>query len=150
MTSYIKFFHVLSAIVWVGGGVMIQVLMSHAKKIGPESVSVFSGSAEWTSKRIFMPASFAALVFGIWLVIAGGYDFGDLWIGLGFVGFIASALIGTTILGPTSKKMNALAAERGPNDPVVIHMSRRIERAGRFDLVILILVVLDMVVKPGL
>lgn len=150
MTNYIKFFHVLSAIVWVGGGVMLQALMARAKKIGPESVSAFSEAAEWTSKHIFMPAAFAALGFGIWLTIAGGYDWGELWITLGMVGFAASALIGMAILGPTSKKMNALAAERGPNDPVVVHMSRRIERAGRFDLVILILVVLDMVVKPGL
>jgi uncharacterized membrane protein len=150
MTNYIKFFHVLSVIIWVGGGVMMQTLMTRAKKIGPESVSSFSETAEWMHNRLFMPSSIAALVFGIWLVIAGGYDWGDLWITLGMVGFIASALIGMAILGPTSKKMNALAAERGPNDPVVTHMARRIERAGRFDLVILILVVLDMVVKPGL
>ncbi len=144
----LKFLHVVSVIVWVGGGVMLQLLLFRASRLGPESVAMFGQAADWTSNRVFMPASFAALGFGVWLTIAGGYDWGDLWITLGLIGFAASALIGMAILGPTSKRMTRLATERGPQDPVVRQLARRIDRAGRFDLVILLAVVFVMVVKP--
>lgn len=146
----LKFLHVLAAVLWVGGGVMLQLLMYRARKLGPESVSAFSQGASWTSNVFFMPASFAALIFGIWLVIAGGYDWGDAWISIGLSGYLASAVIGMAFLGPTSKKMAALAEERGPSDPVVTQLARRIDNLGRIDLLILVFVTWAMVVKPGL
>ena len=150
LVEILKFLHVLSVIVWVGGGVMLQILLWRSNLAGPDNARVFNQSAEWTHQRLFMPASFAALIFGVWLVIAGGYDFADLWITLGFVGFAISAVIGMAVLGPTSKKMKELIEQRGPNDPVVTHMSRRIDLFGRIDLVVLIAVVFVMVTKPGL
>lgn len=150
LAEILKFLHVLAVIVWVGGGLMLQVLLWRAKLAGPEATRAFTHGAEWTSQRVFMPASFAALIFGVWLVIEAGYDFADLWITLGFVGFAMSALIGMAVLGPTSKKMKALLEERGPNDPVVAHMARRLDVFGRVDLVVLIVVVFVMVTKPGL
>lgn len=145
----IVFFHVLSAILWVGGGALLQLLLWRAKKAGPESFGSFTEAAEWTSQRFFMPMSFAALGFGIWAVLAGPWSFGESWIVAGIVGYAISALIGMAILGPTAKKMKAMIGERGPNDPVVTQLSRRIDLAGRVDLVILLAVVFNMVVKPG-
>ena len=142
---------VLSVIVWVGGGVMLQVLMARAQKTGPEAVRYVQRRREWTSTRdIHAGVVRRARLRHLADRSPAGTTSATCGSTLGIVGFAASALIGMAILGPTSKKMKALAAERGPNDPVVVHMSRRIELAGRFDLVILILVVLDMVVKPGL
>jgi hypothetical protein len=79
----------------------------------------------------------------------GPWSFGDLWITLGLVGYALSALIGMVGLGPLAKRAQKLTAERGPQDPVVLHTRRRIERLQRLDMVILIVVVFDMVVKPG-
>lgn len=149
-TRILEFLHVLFAVVWVGGGAMLQVLLWRSKQAGPESVAEFNRQAEWTSQRVFMPASFAVLIFGIATVIAGDYDWGDLWISLGILGYLISAINGMAILGPTAKKMKALVAERGPNDPVAAHMARRMDLAGRIDLVVLIAVIFVMVVKPGL
>jgi uncharacterized membrane protein len=148
-TTIFKSLHVLSAMIWVGGGVMLQMLLYRARQAGPESVARFNEGVEWTSKHVFMPASFSALVFGIATTAAGHYGFSKPWINIGFAGFLLSSLIGMAVLGPTSKKMKALIAERGPHDPVVAHMERRIQLFGRIDLIILVLVVLDMVIKPG-
>ncbi len=149
-TNIFKFLHVLAAIVWVGGGVMQQVLLARARKAGPESAAAFNQHAEWTSQHVFIPASFAALIFGIATVIAGSYDWGDAWIAIGIVGFVISAVNGSAILGPTAKKMKVAIEGRGPNDPVAMHMARRLDLFGRIDLVVLIAVVFDMIVKPGL
>ena len=147
-TDILKFLHVFFAIVWVGGGVMFQFLLARAKSVGPEMVGHFNSLAEWTSNRVFMPASFLTLGFGIATVIAGGYEWNEMWINVGFAGFFLSAIIGMAVLGPTSKKMKALVAERGPNDPVVTHMGRRLDLFGKIDLIILIAVVFMMVTKP--
>ena len=150
MTTYfiLKFLHVLSATIWVGGGFMLQMLLWRARRLGPEMAASFNQAAEWTSQHVFMPASFATLAFGIATVVVGPWSFSDLWITLGFVGFAVSALNGMAVLGPTAKKMKAVIEERGPNDPVATHMARRLDLFGRIDLVVLIAVVFDMIVKP--
>jgi uncharacterized membrane protein len=149
-TTIFKFLHVLSAAIWVGGGFMLQMLLWRARRLGPEAAAQFNQAAEWTSQHVFMPSSFAALAFGIATTIAGKFDWGDLWITLGIVGFAISAINGMAVLGPTAKKMKAIIEERGPNDPVATHMARRLDLFGRIDLIVLIAVVFDMVVKPGL
>jgi uncharacterized membrane protein len=152
MTRYeiILFFHILAVIVWVGGGMMLQVLLARSRRAGPEAVAVFTQSAEWTSQRIFMPASFAVLGLGIWLVVDSPWNFSDPWIGIGILGYALSAINGMVNLGPTARKMKELIGERGPEDSGVQKLARRMDIAGRFDLVILTAVVFDMVVKPGL
>lgn len=152
MTRYeiVKFLHVLAVIVWVGGGVMIQILLARAKRAGPEAMTWFNQGAEWTSQRVFVPASFAALGFGIWLVIDGPWSFGDTWITLGLVGFAVSAINGSVNLGQAAKKMKELIASKGPADPGVQRLARHMDVFGRIDLLILTAVVFDMVVKPGL
>jgi hypothetical protein len=45
--------------------------------------------------------------------------------------------------------MKDLIAERGPEDVGVQRLARRMQAAGRLDLVVLTAVVFDMVVKPG-
>lgn len=146
-TSIFTFLHILFAVVWVGGGVMLQILLWRAKKAGPEAMGTFNAMAEWTSNAVFMPSSFLTLAFGIATVIAGGYDWAATWISIGFVGFLLSGVIGMAILGPTAKKMKAVVAERGPSDPVATHLARRMDLFGRIDLVILIVVVFVMVTK---
>jgi uncharacterized membrane protein len=150
MTRYslIVFLHVLAAIIWVGGGVMLQVLELRARRAGPESVVSLGEAASWTSGRVFMPASFAALGTGIWAVLEGPWSFAEVWISIGFAGFIASAVLGMAILGPTSKAMLTLAADRGPGDPAVMRKARRLSKVGWIDLLILIAVVFVMVTKP--
>jgi uncharacterized membrane protein len=147
--DFLKFLHIFAVIVWLGGGMMLQVLLARARQAGPEAVAMFNQSAEWTSQHIFMPASFAVLGLGIWLVVDSAWNFSEAWIGLGIFGFALSALNGMINLGPTARKMKALIAESGPEDPGVRKLARRMQAAGRVDLVILTAVVLDMVVKPG-
>ena len=144
-----KDLHIIGVIVWFGGGFMLQVLLGRARKAGPESVRSFNEAAEWTSQRIFMPASFAVLILGILMVVDGPWRFSDQWIGIGILGFAITAINGMANLGPTARKMKALIAEKGPADGGVERLSKRMSFSGRIDLIVLAAVVLDMVVKPG-
>ena len=126
MSGYdiIVFLHVLAVIIWVGGGFMFQVLLWRASRIGPESVASFNQAAEWTSQRIFMPASFATLGLGIWAVLAGPWTFGESWIIAGLVGFAISAVNGSAVLGRV-KKLKATIEERGRETRPRLKLARR-------------------------
>ena len=151
MTRYeiLKSLHLLGAVVWLGGGFMLQVLLGLVRRAGPEDLAAFTRSAERTSQRIFMPASFAVLAFGIWLVVDGPWNFSDAWIGIGIAGYAVSALNGMINIGPTSRKMKEAIARRGAGDPTVAALARRLNAWGWIDLAVLTAVVVDMIVKPG-
>jgi uncharacterized membrane protein len=97
-----------------------------------------------------VPSSLLVIVFGVLLANNVGYEFSQTWITLGFVAFAASFATGAGFLGPESGRIAKLADERGADHPEVQARIRRVLLISRIELVILIAVILDMVVKPGL
>jgi hypothetical protein len=69
---------------------------------------------------------------------------------LGLVGIESTVVVGAAFLGPESSKLARLTEQRGPEDPEVVRRVQRIFAISRFDPVVLLLVVVDMVVKPGI
>ena len=58
-------------------------------------------------------------------------------------------MTGATYLGPTGGKLARMAEERGFDDPVFIAKRDQLITVSRIDYAVLVLVVLDMVFKPG-
>lgn len=152
MTAYelLLFAHLLFVVTWVGTDICVQVLSFRALRAGPERTIDFAADVEWLGTRLLVPASLLVVVFGVLLVNEAGYDFGQTWITLGFIAFGLSFLAGAGYLGPESGRISKLAAERGAEDSDVQARIRRVLLVSRVELLILILVILDMVVKPGL
>lgn len=152
MTTYefLLFAHLLFVVTWVGTDICLQVLAFRAMAAGPQRTVVFSSDVEWLGKRLLVPSSLLVVVFGVLLVNEVGYDFSDTWITLAFIAFAASFIAGAGFLGPESGRISKLAAERGAEDADVQARIRRVLFVSRIELVILVLVILDMVVKPGL
>jgi hypothetical protein len=92
--------------------------------------------------------SIVVLLAGITLVWYGPFSF-ELWIALALAGIVATSLVGALYLGPTGGKLAKLAEERGFDDPGVIAMRDRLILISRLDYALLVLIVLDMVFKPG-
>ena len=147
--EFLLFGHLLFVITWVGTDIGLQILSLRALA-RPERAVDFLADVEWLGMRFLMPASLLVLVFGILLVNEIGYDFGDVWILLAFAAFLFSFLLGAGFLGPESGRISKLGAERGPADPDVQRRIRRVLWFSRLELLVLIAIVLDMVVKPGL
>ena len=63
--------------------------------------------------------------------------------------FAASFIAGAAFLGPESGRLAKLTAEKGAEDPDVQRRIRRVVMVSRIELVLLIAIVFDMVVKPG-
>ena len=149
--TWIKSGHVLAAIVWVGGGIFIQAYTTRLRAAGDqERLLRFAKDVERLGNTMFLPASVLVLLFGIALVwYSPAWEVTDLWVILGLVGIANTIVVGAAFMGPESGRIARLAEERGPDDPEVARRTQRIFTISRYDLAVLILVVIDMVVKPG-
>lgn len=151
--SYFEFLlvgHLLAAMVWLGGDLMIQMFYLRARATGPEAVGQFAKDVEWIGLRVLNTASLLVVVFGVLMVLDSDvYEFSQFWISAALAMFLLSAVTGAAFLGPESGRIGALSDERGPSDPEVQKRVSRILLISRIEFVLLVLIVLDMVLKPG-
>jgi uncharacterized membrane protein len=145
-------FHILLAVVWVGSDVAIQIFVLRAKRAGPDRLAYFAREIEWYGTRVLVPSSLLLVILGFILLheSSGAFDLGQGWVTFGFVVWLLSFISGAAYLGPESGRLSNLVDERGPEDPEYRGRLNRIFLVSRIELLLLILVVLDMAVKPGL
>jgi uncharacterized membrane protein len=149
--DWLLFFHILMAIVWVGGAIALQILGTRIYRSGNrQRMYEMAGDFEFIGTRVFTPASLLLLGLGIWMVIIGPWNFGMTWIDLGLAMFGYSFISGAFYLGPQLTKVKAIAATEGPESEQVAVLVRRLFVVARVELVFLVLIVLDMVTKPFL
>jgi uncharacterized membrane protein len=143
--------HILAAVIWVGGGIAMHILGRRVlKRNDPQEIYKFSAEVNLIGMRLYAPMSLILLVAGILLVNEAGYEFSQLWITLAFIGWGFSFLVGVGYYGPQDKKLQALVAADGPTAPGVIANVRQALMVNSIEILILLLVVVDMTVKPGL
>jgi len=142
--------HILAAIVWVGGATITQVYAVRAQATGdPERMAAFAGDAEFVGRTMFAPSSVALLIFGFLLVHEGNWGLGSGWIDVALAVWIASFLVGIAFLGPESGRIGRLIEQRGVTAPEVRRRIDRIFLISRIELLFLLIIVVDMVTKPG-
>jgi uncharacterized membrane protein len=144
--------HVLAAILWVGGGVTIHILFRRALRLtDPRATHERVRELEWVGQHFYPAFSIVLLAAGIWLVSRddSGFEFGDTFVQLGFAGWIVSFLIGIGFYEREGKKRTAIVEAEGPESPAVAASIQRTAMVNSFELLILLLVVVDMTTKPG-
>jgi uncharacterized membrane protein len=145
-------FHILLAVVWVGSNTAIQIFVIRALRAGPDRVAYLASEIEWYGTRVLIPTSLTLVILGFILLheSSGAYDLGQGWVLFGFIVWLLSFITGAGYLGPESGRLSNLVEQRGPEDPEYLRRLARIFVISRIELLLLILVVLDMAVKPGL
>jgi uncharacterized membrane protein len=152
MTTYqwLLAVHILSAVTWVGGNLTMQILSTRARSSqDPVRMAAAGADAEWVGMRVFLPASILAVISGVSLVLNGDWGFDHPWIIFGIFGFLFSAIVGSTFLGPEAGRIKTLIQSDGLSSPAVQARTSRIFLVSRIELAILLLVVADMALKPG-
>lgn len=153
ITTYqaLLFGHLLFVATWVGTDICIQLLAIRAIGKGPEATASLMGDVEWLGVRLLVPTSLLVLIFGIGLVSnVDGYEISQFWVSAGLAVFLASFLAGAGYLGPETGRISKLMDQHGVGDARVQKRISRVFLVSRIELVLLVLVILDMVVKPGL
>ena len=140
--------HILMAVLWVGGAHAIQLFAVRILKANdPQRTAAFSKDVEWIGMRVFAPASLLLVIFGFLLVEEGdiGYPF---WVLFGLGVFAFSFFSGILFLGPESGRIGKLIETEGAAHPEVQRRIKRILLYSRVELLLLLLVVVDMAIKP--
>jgi uncharacterized membrane protein len=141
--------HVLAAIVWLGGSIMLLVLGNLLRGAGIERRAEFTRLAEKVGNLVFAPASVVLIVAGTLLVDEVGYGYSDTWITLGYVGWFLSFLLGVAFYPREGKRREKLIESAGMGDPGVLKSVNRVLAVAAVDTLIITLVVVDMTTKPG-
>jgi uncharacterized membrane protein len=152
MTRYdlYLFVHIAAATVWLGAGVMIQILAARAHRMNDDEglVRVF-GDVGALSKIVFIPASATVGALGILMVVDGPWSFEWLWIVLGLAGYIATFVTGLGVMEPGAAKIvEGIERDGGQVTPATVRAIRRLLTIARVDTIVLYLVVFVMVAKP--
>jgi uncharacterized membrane protein len=144
-----KAVHVLFAVIWVGGGIAIMLLAMRAQfSNDTKSVVGIAQQAAFMGERVFAPAGLVTFLMGIAMMINTSWGWGHFWIVAGLVGYASTFVVGLTVMSPLAKKIEHSAQENGPEHPATLALIDRIMLIGRFDVAVLVLVVLDMGTKP--
>lgn len=146
-----KALHVLAIVVWVGGDVTLTTLgIVFERRRDGEALAQLGKMGAWIGTRVYTPVLFAVFGLGVALVEKGGLGWGVFWIDFAIAGWGAAALTGVGFVGPELGRIDRAAREHGPDSEQVRRRVRRLFAVFRFDTVLLMLIVLDMVAKPGL
>jgi putative copper export protein len=145
--DWLLFLHVLAAMVWLGGGVMLAVCAARVLRDPDQGAAGrFTASLRVTGPLVLAPATLAVLGLGIGLVLdTDAWDFGQLWVQLGLALFGAAFLIGAGWQSRT-----ALAAARADDADEARRQLRRWSLGYRLIVLLLVAAAWDMTTKPGL
>ncbi|WP_372790340.1 DUF2269 family protein [Paraconexibacter sp.] len=142
--------HLLCAVLWVGGSGTLHVLGRIAQNSGDrQRMLQFSKDAEYIGPRLYAPLSLGLLIFGILLVNEVGYDHSDLWITLAYVGWLSSFVIGIAFYPRAARRRDAILEQDGLESDKFLENYVQTATISMVELTILLLVVVDMAIKPG-
>ncbi|MDX6512863.1 MAG: hypothetical protein QOE36_2367 [Gaiellaceae bacterium] len=153
MTWYIffKFVHVACAVLWIGGGTMLQLLSLRAlKSRSAERRATFAADAEWVGMRLFMPSTLLLILAALGMMFNAALPWDQAWILYPLGVYITSFVVGAGFLGPESGRISKLIETEGAGSPDAERRIRRVLLLSRIELVLLLGVTFDMVVKPTL
>ena len=142
--------HIIAAMVWLGGGVVLAVLAVATLRSGDgPAVARFVAGLRVIGPAVLAPATIATLGVGIWLVLdSAAWDFGQAWVLLALALFAAAVVVGAGHQGRA-----AINAQRAIDRDDHAEARRQLARwTWGYGVVVSLLLVIawDMVFKPGL
>ena len=147
----VLFVHVMAVIMWLGAGVVFQLLGERATASNDEAkMRTLISLGETFGKAYFGALTGTVLLSGLLLVIDGDWGFDHVFIIGGLIGIVASGAIGGAVIGPRSERLQERVGGGGALDAEAVADIVKIKNVGRIDLSIMIVVVFLMTYKPGL
>ena len=142
--------HILCAVAWVGGSVMLQVIGQMTRASGDRRrMHEFAQLAGKLGAVMFAPLSVGVLLFGIFLVSKAGYDMSDGFVGVGYLGFVVSLILGMTFYPRAGRKREEIAGSDGIESDAYLANYMRIANVSLVETTVLLIVVICMAIKPG-
>jgi uncharacterized membrane protein len=147
--TFFKSLHVVAAALWVGGAFIIQAYAFRILRSNDaRRTADFAKDTEVVSMRVFIPTTWILLLAAIGMMLNLDLTWGQNWVVLGLISWALSFVLGAGFLGPESGRISKIVESEGPESPSAQARIRRILLVSRLELVILLTVIVNMVVKP--
>jgi hypothetical protein len=147
---YLRFLHVLSAIIAVGANITYGIIIGRAAK----DRTLLAGALDTVSfldQRLANPAYGVLLITGLLQVFIGSDKIiGTFWLEFGLIGYVLVAAGGALGYTPALRRQTALLNEKGLDSPEYQRAAARGRLIGALLGLGVVLIVFDMVVKPFL
>ncbi len=148
--EFLKTIHVLSIATWFGSGLAINIIGMRLLATGAGPFSSFVLNAGWWAGRAHPAAGVLLLLTGFGMVADADISIGKPWIIIGIVGLFAAMGIGGGMIGKASESlMKGIEASGGTMTAEHRPLAERLFLGSRIEAGILLLVIVDMVIKPG-
>jgi uncharacterized membrane protein len=149
--GFLKFLHVLSVVVWVGGVAGLSVVTWRLRsERNREILAALLRQTSTVGQFIAGSASFVVLITGLMMVGMAHIGFATFWVLWGFAGLTAHFWIGATALRRRTSALLLLATAGSGDDAAIDVAARRLWSAQLIYLGIMAAVVAAMVLKPTL
>lgn len=152
MTTYetLVFLHVVAAVAWVGGSLLMTVLLGQALRTREEGdVASLARQAGVFGPFVAAPAMLALIAFGLWAALDLDLDLGATWITIGFVGWGIGLVLGGAYHGPRNAKLRRAVDEEGGRGPRVTRLLQERLLVSGLEVALYVFVIWAMVAKPG-
>lgn len=141
--------HIIAMATWFGSGAAVTAMAFMSLRTGPEAFGSFTLPATKWAGKAHPAAGVVVLLTGFGMVADAGYSLGEAWLILAIIGLVAAMGVGGALIGRTADgivqriEAGSMTAEELTTD------GRQLLLYTRIELVILVLVIVDMVAKPG-
>ena len=141
--------HILSIATWFGSNLAITAMSFMALRTSAESfggIVVLAG--KWAGKA-HPVAGVLLLLTGFAMVADADYSLGDAWLIIAIVGLVVTMGLGGALIGRTADGMIKRIENGAMTAEELSDGGRQLLLYTRIELVLLVLIIVDMVAKPG-
>ncbi|HEY3133100.1 MAG TPA: DUF2269 family protein [Gemmatimonadaceae bacterium] len=152
MNAYtiLKFLHVVSVVIWIGGLAGLAVATWRiAKERNRALLSGILRQMMSYGQVVVGPAAGVVLLTGLAMVGIGHVGFGTFWVWFGYGGVLVHGLLGGFLIRKRTSELMQLASAAG-DDVAVAAAARRLWNAQIIYLILFAVVIAAMVLKPTL
>jgi uncharacterized membrane protein len=144
------FAHLVGVVIWLGGALVGTMLgMSLYKQGDATTMGRFCSAFATIAGPMFGGSALLVLGTGIWMTaMDGAPSFSDLWVSLGFAGWILSTVLGATVVGMTWMRIGQTLQADGAQMSDADALYAKAMRVTWFDIVLRTAIVLLMVWQP--
>jgi uncharacterized membrane protein len=147
--QFIKFIHVLLAIVAVGFNASYGIWLARAAKAPQATQSYVLRTIKFLDDRVANPAYGLLLITGFIMAFSAGIPFSRLWIAAGIGLWLVLLFVGLGIYTPTLRDQIRVLESEGPGSDEYQRLAARGRSVGIVLGIIVVVIVFLMVTKPA-
>jgi uncharacterized membrane protein len=149
--SLLKFLHVLSVVLWIGGVTSLAFVGRRAAKERNRALllSLLEQGMAY-GQRVIGPAAGLVVLSGLTMVGIGHIGYGTFWVLFGYGAILVQALLGGFVMQKRAAEVRQLASAPSGNDAALDAATRRLWNTQLLYIVLFAIIVAAMVIKPTL